>query len=210
MENVDILQPPTFNKSGKVKTIVQAWEDGDWIGTFNLWIIKKDPVPSIVYQQRSPNSSWAPNMLDVTAGGHLVAGESIIDGLREVKEELNKEYSEVNVIYLGRKLHVSPDVKNRLRQNVVHVYMVEDNAPLATYRLQEKEVYAICSCPIKELIRAHTQKGYSFVSEGLDNQGNKLDIKVTKDSFPYNWDDYHFKIALLANRFIKGEEYLIY
>ncbi|MBU1110766.1 hypothetical protein KKB83_04060 [Patescibacteria group bacterium] len=31
-----------------------------------------------------------------------------------------------------------------------------------------------------------------------------------KDSFPFNWDNYHFKIALLADRFLKDEKNLIY
>lgn len=210
MEKVDILVPPTFGKSGQVKAITEAWDDEDWIGTFNLWIIQRKPVPSIIYQQRSPKSSWAPKMLDVTAGGHLKAGEEIIDGLREVREELGKDYKGNELLFLGRKLHISPDVKKRMRQNVVYVYIVEDNSPLKSYKLQEEEVYAICSCPIDKLIKVHKDNNFSFVSEGIDNKGSKLDIKVSKDSFPYNWDNYHLKIALLADRFIKGESNLIY
>jgi len=210
MEKVDILEPPTFQKSGEVKTLKQAWNDEDWIGTFNLWIIQKKPLPSVIYQQRSPKSNWAPNKLDVTAGGHLESGEDVIDGLREVKEELGKKYSKNDLLYLGRKLHVSPDEKKRMRQNVVYIYMINDDSPLETYKLQEEEVYAICSCPVKELMKVHSKKNYSFKTSGLDNKGNKLVIEVNKNSFPYNWDNYHFKIALLADRFIKGEKTLLY
>lgn len=44
-EQVDILKPPTFEKSGVVKSREQALDAGDWIGTFNLWIVKRQPVP---------------------------------------------------------------------------------------------------------------------------------------------------------------------
>jgi hypothetical protein len=210
MEMVDILEPPTFKKSGKTKTLIQAWEDEDWIGTFNLWIVQNEPVPAVVYQQRSPKSSWAPLKLDVTAGGHYEAGEEIYDGLREVKEELGKSYTKEEIKYLGKKLHVGPDTKGRMRKNVVEVFMVLDNAPIVNYKLQESEVYAVCVCPIDSLIKAHTEKWFAFTASALTSTGKQIDIQVNKESFPYNWDNYHFKIALLADRFVKGDKYLLY
>jgi hypothetical protein len=210
MERVDILLPPTFKKSGEVKTLEQAWNDENWIGTFNLWIVQDSPVPAIVYQQRSPKSNWAPKKLDVTAGGHYEAGERISQGLREVREELGKNYKFKDLQYCGRKLHVGPDTKNRMRQNVVDIFIIRDNAPLSSYTLEEKEVYALCVCPISKLIKAHTDKKHSFVAKGIDYAGKPIDIKVTQNSFPYNWDNYHFKMALLADRFLKGDKNLIY
>lgn len=210
MEKVDILLPPTFKKTGKTKTLRQAWDDEDWIGTFNLWIVQTKPVPAIVYQQRSPKSDWAPSKLDVTAGGHYSAGEKIFDGLREVKEELGISYKAKDLTYFGRKLHISPDIRGKMRQNVVDIFVVIDNSPLTDYVLQEEEVYAVCSCPIDKLIKTHTQKDYFFKVDALTNQRKKITIKVTKNSFPFNWDNYHFKIALLAGKFVKKEKHLIY
>lgn len=210
MEKVDILLPPTFKKSGVVKTLQQAWDDEDWIGTFNLWILQSKPVPAIVYQQRSPKSNWAPNKLDVTAGGHYEAGEEIMDGLREVREELGKEYNAKELTYLGKKLHVSPDTKGRMRQNAVDIFMTVDNSDTDNYKLQESEVYAICVCPIAELMKVHTIDNYSFSANGITSGGEEVEIKVDKDSFPYNWDNYHFKIVLLADRLLSGEKHLLY
>jgi hypothetical protein len=172
MEQVDILTPPTFKKSG-VK------------------------------------STWAPGKLDVTAGGHYQAGENTLDGLREVEEELGKIYSPRDLTFLGRKLNVSPDVKCRVRHNLVEIYFTTDNSPLETYQLEENEVYAIVTCPLDKLLATHKQN-QSFQANGLNNQGKSLTIQVTQDSFPYNWDNYHYKIALLANRYLKGETDLVY
>lgn len=210
MEIVDILKPPTFEKSGVTKPRDEAWKNHDWIGTFNLWIVQSDPVPSIVYQIRSPQSSWAPNKLDVTAGGHYQAGETLFDGLREVEEELNKHYDKEDLTYLGRKLHVSPDTKGNMRQNVVDISFIVDNSSLDTYQLEKDEVFAVCICPIEDLLTIHRDSGESFTARGLDNKGKVIEVEVTKESFPYNWDDYHHKIALLAQRFVKGEKDLMY
>jgi hypothetical protein len=209
MESFDILTPPTFQKSGIIKPRSQAFTDGDWVGTFNLWIIQSEPTPAIIYQQRGANATWAPSKLDVTAGGHYQAGESIYDGMREVEEELHRTYAIEALTYLGRKLHVSPDVHGLVRHNVVDIFFVTDNAPLESYKIDPQEVYALISCPIEDLIKAHTTS-HSFEAKGFDNEHQPISITVDKESFPYNWDDYHFKIALLAKRYLLGEEYLIY
>lgn len=209
MEKVDILKPPKFEKTGKIKTLEQAWDDEDWIGTFNLWILQESPNPSVIYQVRSPNSSWAPNKLDVTAGGHYEAGEELYDGLREVDEELGKKYAPKDITHLGQKMHVSPDVKNRMRKNLVDISFIIDNSSLDSYVLQASEVYAVCSCSVADLVKVHTED-YSFDVELLKSDVSKEMIKVTKDSFPFNWDNYHFKIALLAQRFLNKEKHLVY
>lgn len=209
-EDVDILQPPNFRSTGQVKKREQAYRDGDWIGTFNLWIVSRKPEPSIIYQQRSPSSTWAPNLLDVAAGGHFQAGEKLTDGLREVDEELGKHYAANQVMHLGRKLYVGFNTNGTSHNNIIDVYMVEDNSPLTTYKLQESEVYAICSCPIKKLLEAHRNPNFSFTVKGLTAKGDEIYMEVSKEAFPENWDDYHYKIAVLINRYFNGEQDILY
>lgn len=210
MEYVDVLVPPTFHKSWISKPLVQAWEDRDRIGTFNLWIIQNTPDPAIVYQVRSLKSSWAPGKFDVTAWGHYSTGEELYDGLREVREELGRNYSENDVTYIWKKIHVSPDTKWRMRQNVVDISFIVDNSPVSEYVLEETEVYAVAILPIEELIKVHTQDSYQFESIILTCEGRTEKVIVNKESFPYNRDDYHFKVVLLAERFLKWEKYIIY
>ena len=210
MENVDILTPPNFVKSGIVKTREEAWKNQDWIGTFNLWILTKNPVPAVIYQIRSEASSWAPGKLDVTAGGHYSAGEEIQDGLREVEEELGVKYDFTKLIGWGRKMHVSPDELGQGRHNIVDIFLIEDERPINEYQLQKDEVFDLCVCPVDELVKVHTIDGYAFEAESVDHDGQKFMKQVTRDSFPYNWDNYHYKIALLSSRYFAGEKNLIY
>jgi 8-oxo-dGTP pyrophosphatase MutT (NUDIX family) len=210
MEMVDVLKPPTFEKSGVVKTMAQGIADEDWLGGFNLWILQTDPVPSIVYQQRNLDAGWAPGKLDVTAGGHYSAGESTRDGIREVEEELGRTYDFADLTVLGRKLNVDYDTKGRVRNAVVDLFFVVDNSSIESYVLQVEEVYAVCVCPLSELLKVHADPDYSFVASGVSNQREAVSLRVSADSFPYNWDRYHYKIALLAQRFFNGETHLIY
>jgi isopentenyldiphosphate isomerase len=209
-EQVDILLPPNFQPSGEVKTRRQALVDGDWFGTFNLWIVSNNPVPSVVYQQRGPQKAWEPNKLDASGGGHYQAGEKFTDGLREVEEELGKHYTPKDITYLGRKMHVGQDTAGWTNNNIVELYFVEDDTPLKEYVLAKDEVYAIVSCPIAELLKAHQDEAYTFEADGYRQDGTAYRMKVSKNSFPENWDNYHYKIALLADRYFKGEQNLIY
>jgi NUDIX domain len=210
---VDILDPNTFEKTGVIKTIYDAWEVGDWVGTFNLWIVQNNNgVDSLLYQQRSFAASWAPGMLDVTAGGHYDAGETIEQGLREVREELGKEYDFHDLSYLGKKVYLRDQQGRKLRY-AVDVFIVKDNAPLSTFTLERDELEGLYSCPIRDLIKVHTEPNYSFTAEGVRFDGNHLvygSLLVTKELFPYNWDKYHFKMSLLAQRFLNREPFLIY
>ncbi len=171
--------------------------------------MQSQPVPAIVYQLRSSNSLWAPEKLDVTAGGHYKAGESVVDGLREVREEIGKDYDFNRLTYLGHKLNINYDVHRVLKHHVVDIFMVEDNNQLETYRLEATEVSALYICPINDLLAVH-QSNSTFEANGITATGEKKSIQVTKDSFPVNWDPYHYKIILIAKRFLAGEKNLIY
>lgn len=209
-EKVDILIPPTFQKSGMTKTRTDAWKDGDWIGTFNLWIVQENPDPSMIYQLRSLSINYAPNKLDVAVGGHYKAGENMSDGLREAKEELGKSYNFSDLTPVGRRIHVALDERNLKRLNIVDIFFITDNSPLSSFKLQKEEVQAVFSLPIKELIKVHADKNYSFQARGLDNSDKEIVFTVKSSSFPYNFDKYHYKMALLAKRFLNGDKHLIY
>lgn len=167
-------------------------------------------MPSIIYQLRSPEKTWAPNKLDVTGGGHYLAGEKFTDGLREVEEEIGKSYKPEQVIYLGRKVYIGFNTDGAKHNNMIEVYLVQDDSPLDSYKFTDGEVYAVCSCPVSELLKIHADESYGFEAEAVDAKGKSFKKKVDKTSFPENWDDYHYKIALLAERYFKGDKNLIY
>lgn len=208
--DVEILNPPDFSRSGIVIDRKEAWKAGNWIGTFNLWIVQTDPVPAIVYQQRSPKIDWAPGKLDVAVAGHYENLETIEDGLREAREELKKNYKFSELTLLGRRLNVGIGTDETVRNTVSQLFVIVDNSPLSSYKLQENEVFALCLCPIDEAIKVNSIDGYVYTAEGLRYDKQNLVVKVSKEIFPYNWDNYHLKMAKLLDRFIKGERDLIY
>src|SRR5574341_1276798 len=109
-ELIDIYDD-RFQKIG-TKTRWEAHRDGDWHRTFHCWIVYRDAATRqdyMVAQRRGPDKHFFPNLLDITAGGHYAAGETVRDGLREVHEELGIEVDFERLIPLGVRLDVAVD-----------------------------------------------------------------------------------------------------
>jgi hypothetical protein len=207
IEIVDIVKPPAFEYTGEVKPREQAYDDGDWIKIFNLWILRSDPVESIVFQLRRGNATFAPNKLDVAAGGHYSAGETMYDGLREGEEELGKKYNKNSIQYLGPLICLNYDTKKRLKKNIVYAFAVVDNEPLSTFTLEKQEVDGLFIIPVTDLLKVLDDPSHQFKAEGINSDNMPTIMNVTIDSFiPEDIFRYKYKIAINTRRIIRGEK----
>ena len=208
---VQILKPPFFDPTGEVIPRTTAWEKGLWYPTVNLWVVQGGPTPSIVYQQRSPNIGWAPGKLDVLIAGHCEHLNTPSETLAlEAKEELNIAYDQSTFIPLGRKLSVGVGQDGTVRNSVVNLFLVEDNLPVDRFLMQKKEVHAVCVCPVAEILRVHQDPSYSYQQPATVHDGTKTMLTIDQNIFPPNWDPYHYKMALLIDRYFKGDIKLLY
>ena len=208
---VQILKPPFFEPTGNVIPRQEAWKKGLWYSTVNLWVVQSGKVPSIIYQQRSPDIGWAPGKLDVLIAGHCEDLHTAIETLSiEAKEELNISYDQSEYISLGRKLSVGVGQDGSIRNSVVSLYLIEDNLPINRFLMEKKEVYAVCACPISELIKVHQDKNYSFNQIIYKHDGTQSELTINQNIFPPNWDPYHYKMTMLIDKYFKGDRNLYY
>ncbi|WP_010300664.1 NUDIX hydrolase [Kurthia senegalensis] len=81
-----------FDENGHVigeMTRAVAHEKGYWHETFHCWLTSiVDGEAVVLLQLRSSEKKDYASLYDITAAGHLMAHETILDGLREVEEEL--------------------------------------------------------------------------------------------------------------------------
>lgn len=84
---------------------------GYWHYTFHCWIIiYADNKPHVIFQRRNDTKETNPRKLSVSAAGHILAGESTMDGLREVEEELG-------IIVSPNELHSMGEYKIVMKKN---------------------------------------------------------------------------------------------
>ncbi|MGB6409093.1 MAG: NUDIX domain-containing protein, partial [Planococcus donghaensis] len=77
-------------------------EKGYWHETFHCWVVSREDEKDMIYLQlRSEDKKDFPGLFDITAAGHLLADETVKDGVREVREELGLKVSFNELISLG-------------------------------------------------------------------------------------------------------------
>jgi isopentenyldiphosphate isomerase len=116
---------------GAPKSRAAVHRDGDWHLAFHLWVAGPDGV---LLQRRARTKAGWPGGLDATAAGHLLAGETIADGLREADEELGVRFAFDALVTLGVHRVEDPDGEGAINRELQHVFAVRDERPLSAWR----------------------------------------------------------------------------
>lgn len=124
-----------------IETREEVHKKGLWHETFHCWILEiKDGKPYIHLQLRSSDKKDFPNLLDISAAGHILAHESIEDGVREIEEELGIHVQFEELVSLGiikDQLVVNDFIDNEC----CHVFLYKTMQNLdGAYRFQKEEV----------------------------------------------------------------------
>lgn len=191
-----------------IKPRNEVHRDGDWHQVFHCWVIGIDPdgLTFMVLQKRAPNKKIFPNMLDISAAGHLSAGETVADGVRELEEELGLAVTLDDLIPIGRR--VSAKKYNGLIDcEVANVFLLECNQPLAQYNYQADEISGLVKLPIDDGLRLFSGEVDQVIAEAVGLKGET--VQVTLDDFIPSLDHYGFKAFILAKRYFDGEKHLL-
>ncbi len=189
-----------------VKMRAAVHRDGDWHQVFHCWVIGREANgdPYLILQKRKEYLDY-PNKIDISAAGHLRAGESARDGLRELEEELGLRAAFEDLIPLGRRVGINR-IGAFVDRQICHVFLYECDQPLEAYQYQRAEIAGLLKLRIDDAMRLHAGD-VPFVkatSVGLDSDC----ITVTRDDFIPSVDNYVMKILVLARRYFAGEQEL--
>ncbi|UQZ87452.1 isopentenyl-diphosphate delta-isomerase [Paenibacillus konkukensis] len=122
---------------------------GLWHQTFHCWIVTRTGEETrILFQMRHPDKDTYPNLLDISCAGHLMAGERVEDGVRELEEELGVVASFERLKSCGVYREERIIAADTIDREWYHVFMLASDQPLASYRLQEDEVTGLYSIPL--------------------------------------------------------------
>ncbi|CDQ21578.1 Isopentenyldiphosphate isomerase [Halobacillus karajensis] len=170
-----------FNENGLpagVKDREDVHRDGDWHETFHCWMISLEEKEIVLFlQQRSENKRDFPSLYDITAAGHIEAGEDVIEaGVREIKEEVGLTVHPAELIHAG-------NYKEELKQGVfidreicrVYLYLYEGSA---NFQLGEE---------VEDLIRVSLDDMESLVEMNTPITGcsvvNGIEKEVKSEEF---------------------------
>ena len=144
------------NKTGITKPRSAVHRDGDWHKSVHIWIIRGD---EILLQRRAPQKDSYPNMLDISAAGHLDAGEDAITGaMRELKEELGIDANPRDFELIGRVVQSSRPRPDFINNEFNDIFVFRTDKGPEDMTLQKEEVSEVVYVPFakfKEMIDEH-------------------------------------------------------
>jgi len=160
MEYIDIIDEEG-NKLGIKKTKKEVHDQGLWHRSAHVWVVNSKG--DVLIQKRSPLMDNHPNEWDISAAGHVSAGEDdITSALREVEEEIGLKLEPENLILIGTVKQLSKR-EGYINNEINPVYVVKMDLDPNKIIRQEEEVSEVKFIPYKELQGIIENKDPNFV-----------------------------------------------
>ena len=136
-EMVDVLtETGKFTDNVEIKQLCH--KKGLWHKAVAVFIINSKK--QVLLQKRSKNKKMWPDMWDISAGGHVLAGEFGFQAIiREIKEELGLSVKKEEIIFIGCSTSINKkgDILNK---HFNEYYIVTKDIDEKNLSLQKEEV----------------------------------------------------------------------
>ena len=160
---------------GKARARVHA--DGDWHRAFHLWVVREGRL--VLLQRRSRSKDLEGGRLDVSVGGHVRVGETLVDIVREAEEEIGLVVRPGQLAFLGSVRSVRT-YDGALDREVQDVYAVRDERPLTEFALACDEVEVLYEVPVERAIDLYREGRY-VAAAGYDCQRRVSNALLLED-----------------------------
>lgn len=202
-EKIDILDK-RGQPTGEVRWKSEAHRLGLWHRAFHCWISGADDCigPFLLVQRRAAVKDTWPGYLDVSAAGHLATGEDVMDGLREVEEELGLHPSPGALIPLGRR-RIEQEVPGGVDREFHEVFLLLDSTPPERLCLQQEEVESVVRLKLNDAERLCDGESVSAIEWNGESSAVR---QIRLEDFVPNSDSYLLRVARAAREVLSGRE----
>lgn len=185
-----------------IATREEVHKQGYWHETFHCWFIHKaDHAVNIYFQLRSHEKKDYPNLLDITAAGHILSHETIFEGVREVQEELGIDVAFDRLTPIGI-IPYCVVKEGFIDRELAHVFLYCVLHEKEEFTLQTEEVAGIFSVELEDCISLWSGDVKEVSMEGFDFNNISKTLICTKNDFVPHEDSYYKAIIESIKRFL--------
>jgi isopentenyldiphosphate isomerase len=170
---------------------------GHWHEAFHCWFISRDEDKYYIYLQlRSAIKKDYPNLLDITAAGHILSHETIMDGIREIHEEIGILVSHEELELLGI-IDYCVEKENFIDKEIAHTYLYEYKQAFSDFVLQQEEVSGIFKTEFNEFYDLWTGRLDTIKLTGIiqHGEGSISEIVVGREHFVPHYESFYQTIV---------------
>jgi len=189
---------------------LQAHRDARWHRTFHCWVVNPKALPRLLFQVRSENVANFPGTLDVSAAGHIEAGETVAQGVREVREELGIDFEESQLYPLGDRVEVADQANGQRNREYQAVYLLREARELPDYSPQVEEIAGLLWLQIDDALGLFSGSRDHALATGImystaDSAWVAVERNVAMRDFLPRIQHYYLTAAIMADRLVKNQ-----
>lgn len=178
---------------------------GYWHRSFHCWLVRVDDNRRWVrFQRRQLVKDTNPGCYDITAAGHLTAGETMCEAAREIEEELGITARFDELVPLGQvREDASGIIRGRLfiDREVSDVFALRCDLPLSAFQLQPEEVAGIYEAGLADMLALFRGELASLEASGFELGEDGLRLApcvrtVRAEEFVPRDDSYYVDVML--------------
>lgn len=117
----------------------EVHRQGLWHETFHCWLVDNEFV---YIQKRSAVKKDFSGLFDITAAGHILATETVMDGIREVEEELGLVV-DLKKIYAKGVVRDVIELPGFIDREFANVFVYQSTYKPSEFLLQQEEVASV-------------------------------------------------------------------
>lgn len=189
----------------------QAHREGLWHKAFHCWIVKQasDGHHRVLLQLRSRNKDTHPSLLDISAAGHVRAGEEPKDGIKNIESELGLKVDFDKLTKLFTINHVY-ERNGYINHEFNPTYLLESEKNLSELNMNPMEVDGVLEATVDDLKNLFNHKVASIYVSGLllGENGHYVPHtgSVSISDFVPHEDAYYVKVMNTIKRFFDCTE----
>lgn len=171
------------NLLGQVKSRREVHRDGDWHRALHLWVILRGGAgPRVVLQRRSLAKDTHPGLVDVSVAGHLRAGETEAEALREADEEIGLTVAPSDTVLLGHR-RIEKAVAAGVDREMQTVLATVTSWNLVHLRPHPEEVAALYAPSLADALALVGGERAAIEAEALETGGRRATVALREADF---------------------------
>ncbi|MFD0772536.1 NUDIX domain-containing protein [Streptomonospora algeriensis] len=191
-----------------------AHESGLWHRTFSCLALNPNAA-TVLLQKKSPGRYVfdRPDYADFTVGGHYHAGETIPEGVRELREELGLDTPYTDLQPLGIRQTAVTLAPGWIEHEFQYWHLLPLDLDMADIPLDDAEVSGLVEIALDDAIAlagAETTQASAryLVRDGQDGHRQILDGALTREDLIPGYltvDQLYLRMFIAARRYLNGE-----
>lgn len=199
---LDVVEPDGTPIGRRSRRDVHA--EGLWHQVFHCLLVRSGPPARVVLQQRAVGAASFAGKLDLSATGHLGAGEAPSDGVRELHEELGIDIDPAQLVRVGARLLVDDRGEGRNRERA-NLFFLLDDRPLPEFDPEPGAVDALIELEVADLLQIVESSDARVPAHRWAPGAPPTPVVVAQADLVPSVDGYWTVLAVMAQRFARGE-----